>query len=236
MPTPEYIERRLNELQAMWDTPEIYKQRSRLSQQLIGQIEAERNGEKAAPKTGGPTPPNKHKEVPKMTINFRSSPDNAPIHLDVESDPATRGYQVLRIPRPPMKNVSSTGVDVVRVKDIGGFLRDKLKNSVKYEGTTRATDVLSHYVGVFRQARVFDDRTMKDMESMVSTLKTTPTHEGRAEFFSKKSGSVLQGNVHDNDGGVVTQFENQTESLPTSSYAFGSGTLTGQTHLEIIHI
>ncbi|MGD0236943.1 MAG: hypothetical protein ABSC55_20720 [Syntrophorhabdales bacterium] len=123
-----------------------------------------------------------------MTDNiiFRSSPDNAPIHLDEEASASTRGYTPLRLPRPPMENVSSTGVDVVFVKDIPNFLRGRLKESIKYEGTTRATTVFNHYRGVLKQAKVLDSRTMNDLDTMSGMLDAAGNHEARKQVFEDK--------------------------------------------------
>ena len=206
MPTKEYIEHRLSELRAMWDTPEIYKQHSALSQRLIRQIEAERNQaihndepvkvEETHTHHGGEN----NQEVKSMpeeekpAWNFQNSKQPADLEpfMETESSPSTQGVCPLRLPREPIEGISSVGVDTVFPRDLNRFTLDTLRDVKKYRGPSALISSLEHYTPLFEKAKVFDAKTIEDFRTMIRMLKAAPTPKAKEELFETKITDYLK--------------------------------------------
>ena len=74
---------------------------------------------------------------------------------DPEKDPNTRGFFPVRLRRPPYmaKGVEESGFDVVRLRDLPMWLRDRMRETLKLAGPKRLAYELRHYHTVLSQAK-----------------------------------------------------------------------------------
>ena len=77
---------------------------------------------------------------------------------DPEGSPNTQGYLPLRIPRPSQKNVSSTGVDTVFIRDLPRFLLNRWRDTLKYEGPLKFSVSIRHYSKHLAEANGIDKK------------------------------------------------------------------------------
>ena len=101
---------------------------------------------------------------------------------DPEGRKDTQGYTPLRIPRPAQKDVSSTGIDTVFVRDLPRFLLDRWRQTLKLEGPVRLSESIRHYTKHLADARGIDGRTARKLESLAETLEETPHGEQEGVF------------------------------------------------------
>jgi hypothetical protein len=88
------------------------------------------------------------------------------------------GRDILRIPRLPeidrggavVGNLRDCGVDTIRRDQLPGFLRDKLRWAIKWEGGPRAAEHLRHYARHLKAQGAADERTLSNFEAAAQKI------------------------------------------------------------------
>ena len=110
----------------------------------------------------------------------------------LERSPETRGFEKIRVRRPPFDKADSQGAeDEVRRRDVARYLIERGREAIRYSGTTQLTTSMRAYekdlTDLKREGRpIFDARQTVYFRSLCTELESAMMPEEKLQVWKEK--------------------------------------------------